>query len=1536
MFYRRSGVASKNYPRPLAGTLTERLRNQSFLEEGVTWPSPIGNADRHYSQFALLRLTPAELTEEDDREEAPREPRWERDHHENSGDPTTARRCDHNHSLSGFWVLQVLQGLAFGVAVISLAWNRLTYSTNQEILSHVHALHRILPSKNVSSVGVGDGGSIDIVTAFDFASLDAGAYHLPAITSGGEFSPRSSPDQALTPILDDGGCWLLPHVTGHLGIRLARPIAVTHFSIEHAAMPTMNHRREAPRSMVLWGFLEGVSNIERFRGSPQLRGLSYSQPAAEVTKACKEANPHGFFVELAHVSYGPFDEANNRQTFPVYPDVRAAGLDFGIVVLEIRSCSWCFMEPMRPYIENDSSSHFVPSQSGATDGPSRSITRSTLSGLDMQAAFPAVSSEGFSDVLRRLQRLSHEMTEKRRHYICDRSLHPLVFCSPPSLSSTIPDQLIGSLPEINVGPLSLSYHSKCNDSVVGYEEYLHRALLSAESALSHPNTHVRLKATVLRTAATKEIVSLYEFKRGEWLRQRSTLGGQNISPEVQTVLHLLCGLSIDHCAFALSGLRLVLQSQRPREAGLVDSVPRDIRTVLKELSLLPVTKAFICCPKCFCCYLPDSCPERCTSQDTPSSPVCQSLLYREPARQSSTNDIYKNPPTRLYLYHDFKEWLARLHSRPEIEKYLERNLRVSSDERHLPGVYHDIWDAPALQDFQGPDGERFISPSSGEGRYPPSYDQIQNGLRILREGSVDDLRRLSEPLLRFMCRELQVRFGGRKSKLIEQLINLKGQMGWGSNGAATSDDGAGLISDEASTSGDGVGVAIPEPNQQPPVTNLTSILMHASDSIQIFAPDVPSMSTSGLTSNDSVLCRALGLLDDEKEKALKVLKSPSHSALMRLKKVSLVFLCSLKLSVPVVSGIPLGVEERIAYYSAQTKEELTKNVLTWCERREVTMNVSSLQEPNVSVNSLSLVVQNPDITNHFDVPEAPRSLIPRNSDISPALSSSVMERPCISTLANISSFSAGLMTRQTPADDGLQEALEVLQTAPSVRALCKLRKPLLVALCIAKLGHDITQGADGSPDGSSYDKLSKYQLAERLNNWRKTVGIVDENGCLVGAHAQRSKAKKKAKKSRVLGRTTLASIWGDIDHLHIPSWLAPVPRKAGSSRHGKLSADQYQTLFTVNLPFTLGRLWGTKEPDSMEYRMFANFMDLVSAVKLAMRRTMTADRVSKYRFYMKRYLLTLLDLYPGLCLSPTHHICLHLADLLEDFGPAHAWRCFPFERYNGMLQQIPTNGKHGEVSTSSLSPHSPDPGLGELEQTMLHRFCMGQHLRALMSSEFLPSNATSLLVDFDRIFRTSLRGTLFNDILAFDRSSDASDEASHADDLKPMSEDHYRLLHDWLSTHATDYDPRKGIRPYASMCKSVHWRGETYSVASTSLKNSHILFRTGGSDHAAGVIQHIFAHRRATTNDVMSTQTFFVVSQFAELPVEVPLSSAYKSFPDAGARCVSTALLSDARLLTTSDVVCHFSHATVCTAGMEREVLYIQSLDKASTESIAC
>ena len=37
------------------------------------------------------------------------------------------------------------------------------------------------------------------------------------------------------------------------------------------------------------------------------------------------------------------------------------------------------------------------------------------------------------------------------------------------------------------------------------------------------------------------------------------------------------------------------------------------------------------------------------------------------------------------------------------------------------------------------------------------------------------------------------------------------------------------------------------------------------------------------------------------------------------------------------------------------------------------------------------------------------------------------------------------------------------------------------------------------------------------------------------------------------------------------------------------------------------------------------------------------------------------------------HACQHLADVVEDYGPAHGWTCFPFERMNGIMKDTEVN-----------------------------------------------------------------------------------------------------------------------------------------------------------------------------------------------------------------------------------------------------------------------
>jgi hypothetical protein len=163
----------------------------------------------------------------------------------------------------------------------------------------------------------------------------------------------------------------------------------------------------------------------------------------------------------------------------------------------------------------------------------------------------------------------------------------------------------------------------------------------------------------------------------------------------------------------------------------------------------------------------------------------------------------------------------------------------------------------------------------------------------------------------------------------------------------------------------------------------------------------------------------------------------------------------------------------------------------------------------------------------------------------------------------------------------------------------------------------------------------------------------------------------------VLGAGVLAEVQRDMARTRLPYWVSPAPREAGSTRVGKLSADQWRSFCTIHLVVTLCRIWGPSDPESRFHKMLRNYMDLVTAVKVASMRTMTPARIASYNLHMDRYLKNILELYQHINLTPNHHLSGHFGELLQRFGPTHAWRCWIFERINYTLQQIPTNKKFG-------------------------------------------------------------------------------------------------------------------------------------------------------------------------------------------------------------------------------------------------------------------
>ncbi|KAJ3765056.1 hypothetical protein FB446DRAFT_834194, partial [Lentinula raphanica] len=266
-------------------------------------------------------------------------------------------------------------------------------------------------------------------------------------------------------------------------------------------------------------------------------------------------------------------------------------------------------------------------------------------------------------------------------------------------------------------------------------------------------------------------------------------------------------------------------------------------------------------------------------------------------------------------------------------------------------------------------------------------------------------------------------------------------------------------------------------------------------------------------------------------------------------------------------------------------------------------------------------------------------------------------------------------------------------------------------------GYDLTDYRS-APDSGDEDVFKEFQGAPLNNKGKRNLihdlrtkfRITNQDGQLVN--------KTSNKRSAVLGKNTLAAVREDMERLQIPSWMAAAPSRPGEASQGKFTADQWRTFCTVNLPVTLIRLWGSQPSEGRRHRMLVNFMHLVTSVRLADMRVTTEEQIQSFEHHYQQYITTLIGfkdkdhirgLYPHTRITPYQHMMLHFGDLLRRFGPVHSWRCFPFERFNYILQTTKTNSR-----------------FGELEKTMFTRFCMMQKLKSLFHGGRFPSEALAL------------------------------------------------------------------------------------------------------------------------------------------------------------------------------------------------------------------
>ena len=178
----------------------------------------------------------------------------------------------------------------------------------------------------------------DAVGRRDFALIADGARVVRAltgiVTENGFFQdqqlPGNSPNATLIDDLHIGNCWSIAASKGQLGIRLSEHLHPTHITVDHIPVEIAADISRAPRTLILWGAVDGADNASRLGNMlhdtlPSLRGRSSPYETA-----------HHTFVPLAVFEYD-IHSSSHIQTFPIRPYIVDLGVYFGVVVLEVTS-----------------------------------------------------------------------------------------------------------------------------------------------------------------------------------------------------------------------------------------------------------------------------------------------------------------------------------------------------------------------------------------------------------------------------------------------------------------------------------------------------------------------------------------------------------------------------------------------------------------------------------------------------------------------------------------------------------------------------------------------------------------------------------------------------------------------------------------------------------------------------------------------------------------------------------------------------------------------------------------------------------------------------------------------------------------------------------------------------------------------------------------------------------------------------------------------------------------------------------------------